>query len=120
MSRTKAINLIMQKLITVTIDIEKLQESSKGAFTVNEIEEVNTLLEEGWEIEEWEFITSDKEAEKAIVLLMLNDELYDTENEDADYSLQNFDEEDHELFEDGKSDPEAVATEEEEDEQSGK
>ena len=64
----------MQKLITVTINIEKLQESSKGPFTINDVDEINELLQQGWAIEQWEFITGEKETDKAVMLIVLNDD----------------------------------------------
>lgn len=63
----------MQKLITVTIDVEKLQQASTGAFTVTEVEEINALLEEGWAVEEFEFISGEEESSKAVMLVVLND-----------------------------------------------
>src|ERR1043165_7082730 len=91
----------MQKLITVTIDVEKLQAGSNDHFSITEVEGINDLLDEGWHIEEWEFLTAEKEAEKAVLLVILNDDvdlqtaIYDmetdideednTENEDTDY-----------------------------------
>ena len=82
----------MQKLITITINLGKLQESSKGVFTLTDVEEINEMLEDGWRVEEWKFVTGEKEAEKAVLLVVLNDagadlldrddKLEDNENED--------------------------------------
>ena len=82
----------MQKLITLTINIEKLQEGSKGPFTITEVEEVNELLQQGWALEEWEFITGEKESDKAVMMLVLNDD--DTEGDylDDDFDFANVDE----------------------------
>jgi hypothetical protein len=63
----------MQKVIIVKIDIEQLKQSSGEPFSLVDIDEVNTLLEEGWVIEDREFITSTRESEKALLMLVLND-----------------------------------------------
>jgi hypothetical protein len=63
----------MQKLITVTLDIARLQSQSEGPFSVQEIEAVSELLAEGWNIESWEFVTGDSETSKAVIMMLLND-----------------------------------------------
>lgn len=68
----------MQKIITVTIDLDRLQsadqqENPNAFHFVNELPEVNQLLEEGWRIEEWENLSQQGGA-KACLLFILSDE----------------------------------------------
>ncbi|RAJ00340.1 hypothetical protein LX64_04042 [Chitinophaga skermanii] len=76
----------MQKIITVTINLEKLQtmsrsENNASAYFVNEIEEVNHLLQEGWAIEEWENINTDTSNGATTLLFILTDELVELTDE---------------------------------------
>jgi hypothetical protein len=86
----------MQKVVTVTIDIDKLQQTAKGQFAVTEVEEINDMLEEGWTIEEWDFITGEKEDEKAVMIFILNDGLDDMEFERSFYNMEDEDAEEEE------------------------
>jgi hypothetical protein len=107
----------MQKLITVTINVEKLQTASQGAFTLTEIEEINDLLEDGWNVEEWEFISSEQESEKAVLLVILNNELDEADFDAEIFSMENEPEEDEdeeEGDEEGREEMEGVSSEENE------
>jgi len=91
----------MQKIATITINIEKLQETSKGPFTLNFVDDLNSILDEGWEIEKWEILTKDKESEKVVILIVMNDDMLDLEDEamnffdmDNEFDLSEEDEED--------------------------
>lgn len=87
----------MQKLITLTIDIGKLQEQAAGPFSITEIDAISELLQAGWIIESWEFITGDDERTKAVILMMLNDGMDGTAFEDAFYEMDEPDEDDEEF-----------------------
>jgi len=102
----------MQKLLTIAIDIEELKERSSGAFTITEVEGVNALLQEGWMIQEWEFLTNETEEEKAIVMLILGEEQTEEDFEDSLYSAAEETDEDED-FEEAES-----INEEQSDEQS--
>lgn len=86
----------MQKLITVTINVEKLQSANEGAFTISEVEEINAILEDGWNVEEWEFITSDQETEKAVLLVVLNNEPAEPEFDAELFTMEQGDNDDEE------------------------
>ncbi len=97
----------MQKLITITIDVKSLQQEADGPFTVTEVDGINDLLEEGWAIEDYEFLSGDEESDKAVLLVILNDELRDLD-EESDYNFRNEQE--------GEDDEEGEAFDEDEDE----
>lgn len=82
---------VMQKLITITIDIANLQAQSEGAFSVQEAEAVSEVLAEGWNIESWEFVTGDAEASKAVILMLLNDGMDGLGYEESYYELDEAD-----------------------------
>ena len=88
----------MQKLITVAINLEKLRGTAQGTFTITEVEELNNFLQEGWIIEEYEFLSAGGEDEQEVVLFILNDEMSETEfditAEDADEDEDSFPEDD--------------------------
>jgi len=70
----------MQKIITVTIDLERLQEAGQqengqAASFVNELPEINQWLEEGWMIEEWENLSANALNGSITLLFILTDEL---------------------------------------------
>ncbi|ASZ14259.1 hypothetical protein KTO58_02640 [Chitinophaga pendula] len=71
----------MQKILTVTINLEKLQAASEQDANhsfVREIPEVNALLEEGWIIEEWDTLGTN--SNNVTLLFILNDELDEYNN----------------------------------------
>ncbi len=63
----------MQKLVTLTIDIESLQSGSGGSFSLSEIDALNDLLREGWVLESWEFVSAEAETKKPVIMAVLND-----------------------------------------------
>ena len=69
----------MQKLLTVAINLEKLRGAAQGTFTITDVEEINNLLQEGWIIEEYEFLSGGEDNEQAVVLFILNDGVIDAE-----------------------------------------
>ena len=85
---------LMQKVVTVTIDLERLQEAgqqqenAREASFVSEIPEINQLLEEGWIIEEWENLSVNSVNGSVTLLFILADELYDMTEGAADNELQ--------------------------------
>ncbi len=95
----------MQKLITVTVDTKQLLKSPANPFTINEVESVNELLEQGWEIEEWDFLKEDDGDGEIVLIVTLNDDaMFD--DDDADEFDDEFDfdedEDDEEEEEDEK------------------
>lgn len=94
----------MQKLITLTIDVKSLQGEAKGPFTINEVDGLNDLLETGWAIEDYEFLSGEEESEKAVLLVVLNDDLAALDEEEFAYDfrseLKEGDDEEDEVFED--------------------
>ena len=64
----------MQKLITVSVDTNQLLQSPTNPFTVNEVDGVNELLEQGWEIEEWDFLKEGEGDGEILLLVILNDD----------------------------------------------
>ena len=64
----------MQKLITVKVDTDQLGKSPNSAFTVNEVDSVNELLELGWEIEQLEILKSGTSDGEIVFLALLNDD----------------------------------------------
>jgi hypothetical protein len=99
----------MQKLITVAINLEKLRGNAQGTFTVTDVEEINALLQEGWIIEEYEFLSGGEEDEQAVVLFILNDGAVDAEFSLTDDEIEEDDEslsEEDAKNEDGDEEPE--------------
>jgi|GEM_PF-1675918 len=85
----------MQKVITVTIDLERSQEAGQqenGHSTsfVNEIPEINQWLEEGWMIEEWENLSASAVNGSITLLFILTDELLYDMPETADEAGSEF------------------------------
>ena len=64
----------MQKLITVKVDTDQLGKSPNSAFTVNEVDSVNELLEMGWEIEQLRILKGATDDKEIIFLAVLNDD----------------------------------------------
>lgn len=83
----------MQKVVTVTIDLERLQEAGQqenapDVSFVNEIPAINQLLEEGWIIEEWENLSVNSVNGSVSLLFILTDELYDVAEDAENSELQ--------------------------------
>ena len=102
----------MQKLITVSVDTKQLKQSPTNPFTINEVESINELLEQGWEIEEWDFLKEGTGDGEILLLVILNDDAMfdDDENEfDEGFGF----EEDDDMDEDDLDDDEQEDIEEE-------
>ena len=84
----------MQKVITVTIDLERLQEAglqedAQAVSFASEVPELNQWLEEGWVIEEWENLSANAANGSVTLLFILTDELtYDMPEAADDSELQ--------------------------------
>lgn len=83
----------MQKLITVTLLLDKLQEQARktneqGAALVNELPEIDALLEAGWQIEEYKVIYTDTVKGTLLLSVLLED------GADPDDPMYEFDEDD--------------------------
>lgn len=64
----------MQKLITVSVNTQQLIQSPTNPFTIHEVDSINELLEQGWEIEEWDFLKEGEGDGEILLLVILNDE----------------------------------------------
>ncbi|MEO6549436.1 MAG: hypothetical protein ABIN94_15645 [Ferruginibacter sp.] len=91
----------MQKLITVSVDTRQLLKTPESPFNINEVDGVNDLLEQGWEIEQLEIVKSAGPDGELLFLAVLNDDAMfdDDDNEDYDDEF-GFDDEDEEMDED--------------------
>ena len=67
----------MQKVITVSIDVNQVVSQAEGTFAISELEVLNGILEQGWEIEDWTFLTDDPINGKIPMLVVLNDDMID-------------------------------------------
>jgi len=65
----------MQKVIAFSIDVNQLVGRSAETFFMSEPEELNNILEQGWEIEDWSFLTDDPVNGKMPMLVVLNDDM---------------------------------------------
>ena len=75
----------MQKLITVTVDTKQLVHSPTNPFTINEVDSINELLEQGWQIEEWDFLKEGEGDGEILLLVILNDDaMFDNDDEEFD------------------------------------
>lgn len=91
----------MQKVLTVTIDLDRLQnagqeEDESSASFVSEVPEINQWLEEGWMIEEWETLNAHTANGSVTLLFILTDELSYDMPEAADDSAFQVEEEQEE------------------------
>lgn len=73
---------IMQRLITVSIDTTQLIKIPNDPFSINDVDSVNDLLADGWEIEEWDFLKEDDGDGKILLLITLNDEMKFSDEDD--------------------------------------
>ena len=71
----------MQKVIAVAINVNPLVSQSDQTFAMAELEELNDLLAEGWEIEDWSFLTDEPVNGRMSMLVVLNDSLLQVEEE---------------------------------------
>jgi hypothetical protein len=75
----------MQKVITVAVDTKQLMKSPTNPFTINEVDSINELLEQGWEIEEWDFLKEGEGDGEILLLVILNDDaMFDSDDEMGD------------------------------------
>jgi hypothetical protein len=65
----------MQKVVAFSIDVNQLVSRSDETFSIAEPEALNELLQEGWEIEDWSFLTDDPINGKMPMLVVLSDDL---------------------------------------------
>ena len=87
----------MQKLITVSVDTKQLLKSPTNPFTINEVDSINELLNQGWEIEEWDFLKEDDGDGEILLIVTLNDEaMFDDEDVDEFDDEFDFDEDEDE------------------------
>ena len=86
----------MQKIVTVAIDTTQLKAGKATPFSLNELEEINEVLELGWQIEEWDFIKECGTDGQVILLVTLNDDLvYTADGEDFNTEFEVDDDEDY-------------------------
>ncbi|MEO6732357.1 MAG: hypothetical protein ABIN01_14160 [Ferruginibacter sp.] len=94
----------MQKLITVSVDTKQLTQSPTNPFTINEVDSINELLEQGWEIEEWDFLKEGEGDGEMLLLVILNDDsMFDREDDFDDEFGFDEDEEDEEDEDENKN-----------------
>ena len=75
----------MQKLITVRVDTRQLNQNPGEPFSMNEVDSVNELLEQGWEIEDWDILKEGQGDDVILFLVILNDQaMLDREDEYKD------------------------------------
>lgn len=86
----------MQKIVTIAVDTTQLNKGSLTPFAVNELEEINEILELGWQIEEWDFLKEGETDGQVVLLVILNDDL-SIENDHDDFDTE-FDEEDDDEY----------------------
>ena len=86
----------MQKVITVSVDTKQLEQSQTNPFTINEVDSINELLEQGWEIEEWDFLKEGETDGQVLLLVILNDDaMFDREDDfDDEFGFDDDDEDD--------------------------
>lgn len=66
----------MQKVITFSIDVNQLVGRSDETFSIVEPAGLNDLLSEGWEIEDWSFLTDNPVNGKMPMLVVLSDDIF--------------------------------------------
>lgn len=86
----------MQKIVTIAIDTTQLKSGKATPFSVTELEEINEVLELGWQIEEWDFLKECDANGQVIILVTLNDNLvYADDGEDFNTEFEVDDDEDY-------------------------
>ena len=84
----------MQKFVTIAIDTTQLNPGKVNAFAVNEVEEINDLLELGWQVEEWDFLKEGEADGQVVLMVILNDEdMFKDEEDDFDMEFEAEDDE---------------------------
>ncbi|MEP7108466.1 MAG: hypothetical protein ABI760_10800 [Ferruginibacter sp.] len=96
----------MQKLMTVSVDTKQLVQSPTNPFTINEIDSVNELLEQGWEIEQFEVLKGGTGNGDILLLVILNDDSMFDKEDDFDDEF-GFDEE-NDMDDDDDDDPDEI------------
>ena len=95
----------MQKLITVSVNTQQLVKSTTDPFSINEVDSVNELLEQGWEIEQLELLNGASGDGEILFLVILNDDLmFDEEDDERDNSFGFDDDDDDDDLEDDLED----------------
>ena len=93
--------LIMQKILTIAVDTTQLIKGSLTPFAVNELEEINEILELGWQIEEWDFLKEGETDGQVVLLVILNDDLT-IENDHDEFDTEFNEEDDDEYYDEIK------------------
>jgi len=65
----------MQKVIAVSVNVNELASQPDKVISMVELEGLNELLAEGWEIEDWSFLTDDPVNGRMPMIIILNDQL---------------------------------------------
>ena len=73
----------MQKVIALSINLDQLMVRSDETFSISEPGALNELLQEGWEIEDWSFLTDDPVNGKIPMLVVLNDNMLAANEEEV-------------------------------------
>ena len=89
----------MQKIVTITINTIQLSADSTSPFVITEADEINSILQQGWQIEEWDFLKEGEEDGQVILMVIMNDDLMFEDNSNDDFDTE-FDEQDDDGFED--------------------
>ena len=90
----------MQKIVTVTVDTTQLSPGKINPFAVNELDEINEILQQGWQIEEWDFLKEGEADGQVVLMVILNDDMMFDEDENEDMLFNNsLDDEDEEEYE---------------------
>lgn len=92
----------MQRIVTVTVDTTQLNAGKLNPFAVNELEEINEVLQQGWQIEEWDFLKEGEADGLVVLLVILNDDLMFDDDEEDDMIFNNsLNDEEEEEYEQG-------------------
>lgn len=84
----------MQKLITVSVDTQLLNQNPTDPFTINEVDSVNEWLEQGWEIEQLELLKGGAGDGEILFLAVLNDDMMNGEDDEFDEDFLSDDDDD--------------------------
>ncbi len=84
----------MQKLITVSVDTQLLNQNPTDPFTINEVDSVNEWLEQGWEIEQLELLKGGAGDGEILFLVVLNDDMMNGEDDEFDEDFLSDDDDD--------------------------
>ena len=92
----------MQKIVTVTVDTTQLSPGKVTPFAVNELEEINEILQQGWQIEDWDFLREGETDGQVVLMVILNDDMmFDQDEEDNMIFNNSLDDDDEEEYEQG-------------------